>query len=68
VIFAVFTKTCHEVNRLQSVQVMIIVHPLHAGSVQSVNVVTGKVIHTGTMSVIITLSAVLPPLFPYVIR
>lgn len=64
VIFAVFTNTCHEVNKLESVQVRRIVPPLPAGSVQSVNVLTGILIFAGTRSVITVFAATLPPLFP----
>ncbi|MEI6672248.1 MAG: hypothetical protein WCL02_02565 [bacterium] len=64
VIFTVFTKTFHELSKLFNVPVSIIVPPLHAGSDQSVNVVTGKLTPTGAISVITTLLAALPQLFP----
>ena len=64
VIFAVLTNVDHDVSRLVSVPVRMIVHPLHAGSVQILNVVAGKIIHTGAISVITTPIADLPQLFP----
>ena len=65
-ILAVFTNVYHEARRLVRVQVRTIVPPLPAGRVQSANVVRGIVIPAGTMSVMVTLEAGLPPLFPYV--
>ncbi|MEI6118258.1 MAG: hypothetical protein WCP92_03270 [bacterium] len=64
VIFAVFTKVVHDKENAFIVHVSIIVHPLPAGSVPRVNVFTGSVIPVGTRSVITTLSAALPQLFP----
>jgi len=64
VMFAVLTNTYHELSKLASVHVNTIVPPLPAGSVQMVNALTGIFIHAGTISVITTLSADLPPLFP----
>jgi hypothetical protein len=65
--FAVFTNVNHELSKLASVHVRVIVPPLPAGSVQMVNEVVGIFIHAGTTSVITTLLAGLPQLFPYVI-
>jgi len=64
VIFAVFTKVVHDRENALIVHVSTIVHPLPAGSVPRVNVFTGSVIPAGTRSVITTLSAALPQLFP----
>ena len=62
--FAAFTNVYHEVSKLPNVHVSIIVHPLPAGSVQIVKVLTGIFIHAGTRSVITTLFAGFPQLFP----
>ena len=65
-IFAVLTKTYHEVSNVVNVHVSTMDHPLPAGSVQIVNVLIGILIFAGTASVITTLDAGLPQLFPYV--
>lgn len=65
-IFAVFTYTYHEVSKLVSVPVSVSVHPLPTGSAPILNTLVGIVIFAGTISVIITLAAGLPQLFPYV--
>ena len=67
VIFAVFTNVVPEVDNAFNVHVRIIVPPLPAGSVPIENELTGRVIPAGTRSVITTLFAGLPQLFPYVI-
>jgi hypothetical protein len=67
VIFAVFTNVVPEVDSAFNVHVRTIVPPLPAGSVPIVNEFTGSVIPAGTRSVITTLLAGFPQLFPYVI-
>jgi hypothetical protein len=64
VMVAVFTKVYHDMSNDVKVQVSEIVPPLPAGSVPMVNVLTGMVIFAGTASVMTTLFAGLPPLFP----
>ena len=64
VILAVLANTCQEENKLPSVPVSTNVPPLPAGSVPIVNEVVGIFIPAGAISVITTLFAVLPQLFP----
>ena len=63
-ILAVLANTCQEENKLPSVHVITNVPPLPAGSVPIVNEVVGIFMPAGTISVMVTLFAVLPQLFP----
>lgn len=64
-IFTVFTNVCHERNKVQSVPVTKRVHPLHAGRVPNENEVAGAIVrYAEGISLMTTLFAALPPLFP----
>lgn len=65
VIFALLTNWYHDMKVELNVPVSVIVPPLPAGSVQMVNVVAGNETSPLMMSVMMTLLAGLPPLFPY---
>ena len=65
-IFAVLTNVYHHMSSVPNVPVSVIVHPLPAGSVQMLNVLTGMVMFAGTTSLMTTLLAGWPQLFPYV--
>lgn len=67
VMFTLLAKDHPEVYMASSVPVTTKLPPLPAGKVPIANVVVGIVIPVGTISVMTTLAAVFPPLFPYVI-
>jgi hypothetical protein len=63
-IFAVLTNTYHELSKFENVHVRVIVPPLPAGSVPIAKFVVGNVICPLIVSMMLTLDACLPQLFP----